>query len=324
MKNVRVAVLRGGPSEEYEVSMRTGQEVITALEKQNYDVNDIVISRSGAWIVHGFERMPIEALSATDVVFIALHGSYGEDGTVQRLLDRLNIPYTGSKAYPSTVAMNKIFTKEKLKKCGIKMAPHMRVASGNNDLSRIALSIDALFGPDYIVKPIDGGSSIDTHVVSGTTELIHALKKSLLNRDEVLVEKLIRGREATVGVLERFRSQSVYRLPVIEIVPPSDAKFFDAEVKYNGKTEEICPGRFTREQKEELENIAHKVHKELDLAQYSRSDFIVADDGIYFLEVNTLPGLTTESLFPKALNTVGCSYEDFLVHLLSDALEKRV
>ena len=323
MKNVRVTVLRGGPSEEYDVSMRTGQEVIKALSECNYDVNDIVISRSGAWIVHGFERQPIEALSATDVVFIALHGSYGEDGTVQRLLDSLAIPYTGSKAYASTVAMNKIFTKEKLKNCGIKMAPHMRVTSGNNDLSRIALTIDSLFGSDFIVKPVDGGSSIDTHLVSGTTELIQALRKSFLNRDEVLVEKMIKGREATVGVVERFRNQSVYRLPVIEIIPPDSTKFFDAEVKYNGQTEEICPGRFTREQKEELENLAEKVHDELGLAQYSRSDFIVAKDGIYFLEVNTLPGLTTESLLPKALGTVWCSYADFLKHLLSDALRKR-
>ena len=111
-------------------------------------------------------------------------------------------------------------------------------------------------------------------------------------------------------------------MPPIEIVPPQSADFFDYKVKYDDTTKEICPGRFSRDVKEEIERAAKRAHETIGLSQYSRSDFIVADDGIYFLEVNTLPGLTKSSLFPKAIAAVGGTYEDFITHLITDALER--
>lgn len=317
MKNLRVAVLRGGPSDEYEVSLLTGQAVLSSLRKNNISTKDILISRQGEWIVEGFSKSPKEALLAVDVVFIALHGSYGEDGTVQRLLEHLGIPYTGSRPYPSAVAMNKILTKETLQDSGIKMPAHMRVTSANSDVRRISSGIEALFGPEYIVKPVYGGSSIGVYRATGGMELAAVLAKVLQEQEEVLVEEYVKGREATVGIVEGIRDQEHYRLPAIEIIPPKSEAFFSYKVKYDGSTEEICPGRFSASEKEQLETLAEKVHKRLNLKHYSRSDFIVNDNGIYFLEVNTLPGLTEQSLMPKALNAVGHSYDDFILHLIN-------
>jgi len=317
----RVAVLRGGPSSEYDVSMKSGSGVLEALQDSQFTTKDILISKRGEWIVQGFVKSPQQALMDIDVVFIALHGAYGEDGSVQRELERLSIPYTGSNSYASSVAMNKLLTKEYLKKHSdvIKMAPHMKITkSGTANLPQLVHTITQLFGPEYVIKPVGGGSSIGTKIVS-QSDLLKEVLLSLEHDDEILVEKRINGKEATVGILENFRDQKYYQLPAIEIVPPAHASFFSADVKYSGETEEICPGRFSQEEKKELLDTAQAVHTLLGLRQYSRSDFIIGDDGIYFLEVNTLPGLTSESLFPKSMDAVGSNYRELIHHLLITA-----
>ncbi len=317
-------MLRGGPSEEYDVSLRTGANVLDALDRDRYEPLDVVITKSGDWLHQGRVRTPHEMLESIDVAFIALHGIYGEDGTVQRLLDTVGVPYTGSGAFPSAIALNKAMTKDKLASEGVHMPRHMLVGSSAKDnVEGLADSIGELFGPKYILKPINGGSSIGTYIAENKQALYAALDKALSQYDQVLVEEYIAGKEATCGVINNFRGQELYALPVIEIVPPPDASFFDYDVKYNGTTKEICPGRFARHEKEEIERLARLAHEVLELSQYSRSDFIVADDGVYFLEVNTLPGLTTESLMPKALDAVGCSYKEFIQHLISDAMETK-
>lgn len=323
MVKPRIAVLRGGPSDEYEVSMQTGAAVLAALAGSEYDPLDIVITRGGEWLLHGFPRQPRDILAVSDAVFIGLHGAYGEDGTLQRFLDLHGIPYTGSRAFASSLAMNKILAKEHLYDSPVKMPAHMRVTSGRNtDIVRLAHTLEDLLGPECVVKPVAGGSSIGTRIVRGAGELTKALQEALREREEVLVEERIRGKEATCGVLERFRGEDLYVLPTIEIVPPADESFFTHTAKYSGKTDEICPGRFTHQEKEEIMRLAALVHRTLGLTQYSRSDFIVADDGIYFLEVNTLPGLTPESLMPKALGAVGSSHQELVHHLLRDVLER--
>lgn len=321
MSAYRVAVLRGGPSDEYDVSLETGAGVLEALAGGGYEPVDVIITRKGEWLRAGRSHTPQQILSAVDVVFIALHGAYGEDGTVQRLLDRSGIPYTGSDAFSSAIALNKVLTKNALRDQGVLMARHMlaeRSMLGN--MSGFVNSVRELLGTTYVVKPVSGGSSIGTRIVKSAPELESTLAQLLADHEQVLVEEYIAGKEATCGVVERFRDQALYALPAIEIVPPRDAAFFDYAVKYNGCTEEICPGRFSREEKEMLEQTARRVHELLGLAQYSRSDFIVAPSGMYFLEVNTLPGLTPESLMPRALGAVGCAYQEFVHHLVEDAV----
>jgi len=314
--------LRGGPSEEHEVSMKTGAAVLEALQNLAISHNDIVINRRGEWLLHGIERAPADALFATDVVFIALHGQYGEDGTVQRLLDRLGVPYVGSRAYPSALAMNKILTKEILRDHKIKSPAHLRVTKAGTDVRRMVATIAELFGPEYIVKPVTGGSSVDTHYAKNSAELGVILNDIFSRRDEILVEEFISGREATVGVVEGLRGEALYGLPVAEIIPPPSHQFFASDVKYDGRTEEICPGRFSRDEKERLTAVALAAHRVLGLSHYSRSDFIVTNKDVYFLETNTLPGLTQTSLFPQMLSAVGHSFDDFILHLMRTAIKK--
>ncbi len=312
-----IAVLRGGPSTEYEVSLKTGAGAISALRDLGYTVKDIMISRPGEWLVNGFAKRPEQALLGVDAVFIGLHGSYGEDGTVQRILSRLSIPYTGSEAYPSALAMNKALTKDYLKRTSerILMVPHQNVNREHTaQLHRLVSTMHERFGPEYVVKPVSGGSSIGTKMA--TMENLHSVILEVLEEnEEVLVEKRIKGKEATVGVLENFRNERIYALPAIEIVPPQE-DFFSYDAKYSGQSQEVCPGCFSRDEKQALEAYAKEVHELLGLRHYSRSDFMVADDGIYFLEVNTLPGLTQESLFPKAMEAVGSSYRELIHHLV--------
>jgi D-alanine-D-alanine ligase len=314
----RVAVLRGGPCLEHDVSMRTGSGVLATLASSPFVTKDIVITKGGEWLVHGFVKTPEQALIDIDVVFIALHGAYGEDGTVQRILERLGMPYTGSGSFASAIAMNKVLTKEFLKKeaNSIKMAPHIKVTKdGVANVTQLSNSIMQLFGPEYVIKPIRGGSSIGT-VIASKGSLLRSIVQALEENDEIIVEKRIHGKEATVGILENFRSERYYRLPEIEIVPPANTEFFSADVKYTGQTQEICPGRFSRTEKDELLEMAKNVHILLGLKQYSRSDFIVAEDGIYFLEVNTLPNIGKYSTFSTALASVGASDTELFEHLL--------
>lgn len=317
MRHKRVAVLRGGPSEEYSVSMLTGAGVLKALAQMGYPYKDIVITKKGEWLENGIVKRPEHALHAVDVVFIALHGSFGEDGSVQRFLQQHKIPFTGSNALTSSIAFNKHATKDRLQSAGVKMAEHYKLSQ--SEISRLDIvvrDLNTALGEELFVKPISGGSSIGASYAPNPETLRASLETLLKQYDEVMVEQFIRGKEATVAVLEGFRGQSLYVLPVIEIVPPAGEPLFSFENKYNGKTLEICPGRFSYHEKAQLEEAARLVHESLHCDNYSRSDFIVKNGEIFFLEVNTLPGLTDESLFPKAAQSVGLSYTDLIEHLI--------
>ena len=318
-----VAVLRGGPSNEYDVSLKTGANVLTALDKDKYEVRDIFISRNGEWHLHGVAMHPERALRGSDVAFNAMHGDFGEDGSVQRILDSLAVPYTGSGAHASSVAFNKHRTREAVAALGIKI-PHGVVVDADKitDLHATALNLFRSLPHPAIVKPVADGSSLGTGVAENFHALLWALEQALKHSSKVLVEEFIKGREATVGVLDNFRNERSYTLMPVEIIPPSSSNFFDYEAKYSGQTIERVPGHFSDQEKAILSNAARAVHEGLGLAHYSRSDFIVSPRGIYFLEVNTLPGLTSESLLPKALAAGGTSLPQFLDHVL-DLARKR-
>ena len=321
MSRQRVAIVRGGLSDEFKVSLLTGASMLDHIDRSRYEPIDVVMARSGEWLIDGRARLPEHILHAVDVVLNALHGTYGEDGKFQQLLERFGVPYTGSGPYASALAMHKVLTKQHLRHSHIKLAPHVHVTRESlPDIGRIAANIIDTFGQQYVIKPVSSGSSVGTIIVKNPLFIDQELRRSLAQFDEVMIEPRIDGREATCGVIERFRGKDVYALPVIEIVPPSHADFFDETVKYDGTTEEICPGRFDAETKRRIEEAATFIHTTLGLSQYSRSDFIVGKDDIYFLEVNTLPGMTKESLLPKAIAAVGGAYPGFLSHLIDDAI----
>ncbi len=320
MLKKRVAVLRGGPSSEYEVSLQTGAGVINALGELGLHTIDIIVTRAGEWLVHGVVRSPEQALSAADVVFIAMHGAYGEDGTVQKICERLHIPFTGSNSFPSSIAFNKDATKKHLRESGIKMPKHVRVEADIFDTyDMFTTALTRAVGKRFVIKPLTSGSSHGVRMVNSVDDLHDVLKEVFDEYETCLIEERIDGVEATCGILEGFRDEKHYILPPIEIVPPATHDFFSADVKYDGSTAEICPGRFSFSVRESIGNAALAAHVGLGLSQYSRSDFMIKGDDVYFLEVNTLPGLTSESLFPKAAAAVGLSFNQLIEHLINTA-----
>lgn len=318
-----VGVLRGGPSNEYDVSLKSGAHVLSALNRETYDPKDIFIDRSGVWHLQGIAMEPERALRSIDVAFNAMHGEYGEDGEVQRLLEALNVPYTGSNATSSALAFNKHRTKQVASKLGIKTAHGALIDREKiTDMEKTALAIFRSLPHPLIVKPVIGGSSVGMTLVNNYHALEYALERGFAVSPQVLVEEYIPGKEATVGVIDHFRGEEVYALMPIEIIPPPESSFFDYDAKYSGASIERVPGNFTHDEKHQLQEFSKNIHRELGLSHYSRSDFIVSKRGIYFLEVNTLPGLTSESLLPKALHAVGSGMSHFLDHLITLARKK--
>lgn len=315
----RIAILRGGPSAEHDVSLISGAAVLKALTQSGYDCTDIIITKDGSWLQNGKKRQPINVLQHIDVVFVALHGAYGEDGQVQRILEQFRIPFTGSNSLPSALAFNKILTKEQVCKHGVCTPVSHSLKRHHLKDPRTITKIETNLGRAFFAKPPASGSSEGARKIEEAEDTYEALLELTKLHNELLLEEYIDGIEATVGVLRDFRGESLYALPVVEIIPPKTASFYDRAVKYNGDTKHIVPGNFTPAVRDELQRIARLVHTELGCDQYSRSDFLVKNGQVYFLEINTLPGLTSESNFPIAAEAVGLSFNDLICHLIETA-----
>lgn len=319
---IRVGVLRGGPSPEYEVSLSTGAQVMESLDKNIYEPVDIFISRSGAWHLQGFEKTPEKVLGQVDVVWNALHGAYGEDGTVQKILDGFGVPYTGSGAVASTLGMNKVSTKEYYKRHGLKTPAGASINLIDLTREKIREIFESVPAP-FVVKPCSAGSSVGVRVAHSLPELEEAVIDAFSYSPTVLVEEFIAGKEATCGVVDDWRGDKHHALLPIEIRQreKQDA-LFDYKSKYSDNlVDEICPGNFTQEEKDEIEAAAIMAHGVLGLRHYSRSDFrIHPRRGVFILETNTLPGLTKNSLIPKSLQAAGTKLSDFLHHVIGLAI----
>lgn len=321
MGKINVAVLRGGPSAEYEISLQTGASVLAALAKEKYKPFDIFISKDGLWHYLGKPIKPENIFRRVDVIFNAMHGEYGEDGEAQKIFETYKVPYTGSRVLASRLAIRKDLAREAFKNAGLKIAPAIKI-TWLDDPERAAAKAIAKIGPPLVVKPAGRGSSVGIHFAGNFPELIKAIENTLKFDSNILIEKKIKGREATCGIIENFRGERHYALPVIEIIPPAKKKFFDYESKYDGSSREICPGRFDDKTRLAIQDIAKQAHQTLGCRHYSRSDMIVARNGIYLLETNTLPGLTSQSLLPKSAEAIGCSFPQLLDHLIHLALNK--
>lgn len=324
MGRIKVGVVRGGPSSEYEVSLKTGGEVLRHLPA-NYEGIDVLLDKEGNWHLGGFPKKSAEVFDSVDVVFNAMHGEFGEDGGAQQLFNSFNVPYTGSQAFASALAMKKHLAYDAFSRLGIKM-PKGKIFSGDDFLGinaeYCAEKVFKVMAPPWVVKPSSSGSSVGVSICFSFSDLVEGIENAHKHSEFVLVEEFIKGKEATCGVIDGYRGKKHYALPVVEIVPPGD-RFFDYEAKYDGSTQEICPSSFDSSIKRKIEEIAVLAHEGLGCRHYSRADFIVSPRGIYFLELNTLPGLTSESLLPKAAAAAGLEFPSLLDHLLKLALNKR-
>ncbi|MBI2097671.1 MAG: D-alanine--D-alanine ligase [Candidatus Vogelbacteria bacterium] len=322
---MRVGVLRGGPGHEYKVSLETGQSVLRCLPEGKYESRDILIDKNGVWHLAGLPATPSRIAKQIDVFFNALHGEFGEDGQVQRILDSLAVPYTGSGLAASALAMNKQRAKELFRQAGLRVPLGLTIAPSAGRRFDPAVASRQVFqrvSPPWVVKPVDRGSSVGLYFARTVWELAEALAAASAYSDTLLVEHHLRGREATVGIVDNFRGQDNYVLPIVEIRKPGRKPVWTYDDKYSGETEEICPAAFSEAEKQEMERMAVAAHRALGLRHYSRSDFILTSHGVYLLETNSLPGLTTESLLPKALAAVGCAYADFLDHVITLAVTR--
>ena len=289
----KIGVLMGGLSAEREVSLKSGAAVLGALQSRGYRAVGIDVGRD----------LPARLLAeGVEVAFIALHGRFGEDGSVQGLLELMGIPYTGSGVLASALAMNKVYSKVVFQSAGLTIAPYQVLRPGD----ALALS----FALPVVVKPSQEGSSVGVSIVRELGGMDAALAEAFGYDSEILVERFIAGREVQVGILDD------QALGAIEIVPKGE--FYDFEAKYTpGMADHILPARLPATCYQKVLQAGELAHAALGCHCYSRVDFLVTDDEeCYLLEVNTLPGMTDLSLLPEIARGSGIEFPDLLVRVL--------
>ncbi len=329
-KKIRVAVLMGGMSSEHEVSLNSGAGVLRALNSQRYEPVPVTITKDGLWeFPEGpplgiYEAVPRLKELAVDCVFIALHGSFGEDGRIQGLLDLLGLPYTGSGCAASALAMDKVRCKAVVQAEGIRVAPHLafgRITWEENQAEVLEKLADDL-GYPCVIKPSCQGSSVGVYITPEEASVIENVNQVFAIDDCVLIEACVTGVEVTCGVLDAEPAMHARALPVTEIRPRT-AAFFDYEAKYTpGASEEITPAEIDAAYTEEIQEAAVHVHHLVGCKGWSRSDFIIGPEGPVWIEVNTVPGLTQTSLFPQACAADGISYDEMTALFVEAALRE--
>ena len=308
-KKITVALLSGGISSERKVSIDSGNQVYEALDKSKYDVLRYDPKTDIPQLIADASRI--------DIALIILHGNYGEDGTVQGMLDLLDIPYQGSGPLGSSIAMNKLASKHLYEHAGIPIPAYLSLKSTDNTYADECV---ARLGLPLVVKPVSGGSSIGMAIVDTKDKLLEALENAFIQDTCVLIEEHIKGTEITGGVIGDTELEA---LPIVEIVPLNDNKFFNYEAKYKeGKSLEICPARVSDHLADKAKELAIRSHRALFCEGYSRTDMIVRGDDIYVLETNTIPGMTPVSLLPLAAKTAGMEFSQLLDRLIDLGLAR--
>lgn len=298
---MKIGVIMGGISSEREISLKTGKEIAANLDKSKYEVEQIVIDK---------KEDLLEKVKGIDFAFIALHGKFGEDGTVQGVLQTLGIPYSGSGVACSALCMDKDMTKKVLRYAGVNTADWVMV----KDMENIDEKAVEKLGFPVVVKPNSGGSSVATSIVNDKTELEAAVKEALKYDSEVMIEQYIKGDEITCCILDGKM------LPVIAIRP--NAYFFDYTAKYSdGGAEEVVV-ELQKELHEVVERIALSCSKNLKCAVYSRVDMFIRDGVPFVLEINTLPGMTKNSLFPKSAAAIGMTFPELLDTIIQYSIKE--
>lgn len=308
MKKINLALLSGGISSEREVSINSGKEVYEALDKAKYNILRYDPKTD-------LEQLVADA-SRIDAALIILHGPYGEDGTVQGLLDLLHIPFQGSGVLGSALAMNKAASKLLYEKSGIPTPAYTILEAGVPVDTYACIS---QIGLPMVVKPVVGGSSVGMSIVKAESDFQSALDLAFAEDSSVMLEAYIKGVELTGAVIG---NRELEALPLIEIVPDQAHAFFDYEAKYSaGITQEICPARVDEKITQAAQNYAKKAHQALFCRGYSRTDMILQDQSLFVLETNTIPGMTATSLLPQAAQVGGMSFSQLLDRLIELSLE---
>lgn len=309
----KVLILYGGSSAEREVSFMTAEKILSNIDYDKYEVSKIEVpakNKDTEWVSNIIKIKP-------DIVFIALHGGKGEDGSVQGLLECLNIPYVGSRVLGSAISMNKHISKTIMRYNYIPVAPDVFIGK-NEDYTEVLDKIVQIGFP-LVVKPNSGGSSIGISVVSNIDELAEAIDNVKDLGDDVIVEKFVSGREVTCGVFEKNGQLNV--TSVLDIGTKS--RFYNYSEKYEGDTSFADISKLPDYLKSMIKQIARKVFTAVNAKGYACVDMIVSEEQVYVLEINTLPGMTVKSLLPKAVENSGNPFSEFINLLIEDKLKNK-
>jgi D-alanine-D-alanine ligase len=332
-----IAVFYGSDSSEWEVSCRSGEFTASRIDENEYDVYEI-LARFGRWQLVAYRkknsmrvifpegsRPEVDKTDCSvrvlgekvkfDYVYIMQHGRPGENGLLQGYLEMLGVPYSGCDSFVSAVAFDKFACKNYLRDVDfVRCAPDAFVRKGA-DLEAFAETVNAKLRYPVFVKPTDGGSSFGITKVSRPEDLVPAVQFAFSEGPMVLVEQGVSGRELTCAAY--FDGTDVQALPLIEIVTEND--YFDYDAKYNGHSQEICPAPVTDGVRELVQDTTRRIYRQLGCNGVVRVDFILAEDGLYFLEVNTIPGMTSASLVPRMVRTAGMDMTTFLSIIIENS-----
>ena len=298
----KIAVLMGGPGSERDVSLATGRGVAKALRSLGSEVVEVDVRDEN-----------FELPADVELAFIALHGTFGEDGQVQRILERRGVPYTGEGVKESEIAFDKILSKKKFREHSVTTPDWEVVQLGQRPTMPIPL----------VLKAPRQGSTVGVYIIKSEREIEPAMTDAAKYDRELLVEKFVPGRELTIGILGN------QALPIIEIIPKGG--FYDFTNKYpflnpqaGGSAEHVCPAIIEPGKTKEIQELALRAHRSLDLEVYSRVDVLLPDDGVpTVLEVNTIPGMTEASLLPEAAGVAGINYADLCLRIIELSRARR-
>ncbi|MBN1106785.1 MAG: D-alanine--D-alanine ligase [Deltaproteobacteria bacterium] len=308
MGKLRIGVIAGGWSGEREISLKSGEAVYQALDRERYEVRRYDP-------LDGLGHL-IENCDNIDLAFVLLHGRFGEDGCIQGFLQLLEIPFVGSGVLSSAMALHKKTAKEVYRRAGLKVGEDVVLVKGE------AFSVEEIMGVlgnAAVVKPVSEGSSLGMSICRSREELAAGIDRAFRYDREVMVERYIQGREITCAVLGNNLLEA---LPLIEIVPNPEYAFFDYTAKYTpGASQEICPAPLSTIETLKIQTCAIEAHRALRCRVWSRTDMILRDGEAYVLETNTIPGMTGTSLVPLAARTAGMSLTKLLDRLIELSLE---
>ena len=337
MKYNTIAVIYGSDSSEWQVSVRSGEFTASRIDGLLYDVYEI-FAREGKWSVAAYRKrnsmrlvFPQEArpqIDKTDFsvvidgqkvrfdfAYIMQHGTPGENGLMQGYLEMLGIPHSGCNAFVSAITFDKFSCKSYLKDVDyVKCADDIFIRKGESTEGLAQKAIDKL-GLPMFVKPTDGGSSFGVTKVKCAEDFDKAVEYAFSEGNMIMAEGAIVGRELTCAVYNNGRENVA--LPVIEII--TENEFFDYEAKYNGHSREVCPAQIPDALRDEIQEVSKKIYSHLGCAGIVRVDYISSEDGLYFLEVNTIPGMTAASLVPQMVRAAGMDMTNFLTAIIENS-----
>lgn len=317
-----IAIIAGGDSQEYEISLKSSEQVVKLVDENLYNIY-VVKMRGKSWLClyqnheltidkndFSFE-LPDKSKVKIDFALIIIHGTPGEDGILQAYFDLIKIPYSTCGFFESALSFNKNACKLFLKEYGILSAEAVIVRKNENfDINKIT---GKLSFPCF-VKPNEGGSSFGTTKAKNKEELKKSIEIALAEDSEVIIEEFIEGVEVTCGVIKT--KNNYYRLPPTEIV--SKNEFFDYEAKYQGKSEEITPARISEIKINECQDISSRIYDLLNCNGIVRIDYIIKNDRFYFLEINTVPGMSSASIIPQQARTAGIDLKKVYTEIIED------